>query len=203
MALTFATAKTELLARGFDDLDTTRQSYFINRGYQMVCNKYPWPFLEATTTGTSPLTISDLRQILYVIDTTNDQELIGIDQREIRGVDPDITSTGTPTHYYLTGTTTLTVWPPNTSVSLSVRYYKVPAALTGTDALLVPERYEYLVIDAAVILAYRDSDNFDAAGALKAEWEYEVGEMAKDLLSRNFGNADLVEITGLAGEWGA
>lgn len=192
MAFTFATLKTELLARGFEDLDSTRQGYFINRAYQQLAEAYPWPFLRTTTTGTAPVTISDLRAIQYVVDSTNDFELSGVDERTVRDMDPDLAVTGTPELWWLSGSATLNVWPVNTTASLTVVYYKVPAELTGTDATLIPARYEYLIVDAAVILAYRNSDNLDAAIALQGDFDLNVQRMAETLLDRNFQNPDLI-----------
>jgi hypothetical protein len=191
MALTFASATTELLARGFDDLSATRSGYFINRAHWRLCSMAPWPFLEKSTTpGASPVTINDLKSVLYVVDQTNDVMLEGIDQRSIRDFDPDLTNSGNPELWYLTGTSTLTVWPVNTTNTILVRYLKRPAVLTGTDAFAVPEDWEYLVVDLAAVLAYRDSDNFDTAAALQADVSVEVEEMKEDLLHRNFYNAE-------------
>lgn len=185
--------RTELAARGFDYLSDTRKDYFLNRAYHQLCEMEPWPFLRTTTSGTAPLTISDLRQIVYVTDSTNDTELEGIDERTVRDGDPDLSSAGTPELWFLTGSGTLNVYPANTSHTISVVYYKVPSDLaSGADAPIAPARYHYLIVDGAAILAYRDSDNFEASRALKEDWAIEVEDMSNSLLSRNYQNPDTI-----------
>ena len=159
--------QTELQARGFDDVtDTTRLNYWINLAYQVdICEAEDWPFLATTATGTAPLTISDLRTVLSVIDSTNAVKLRPMDPSNITDDwDTRLTTTGSPWLYYVTGTTVVSVYPANTTSSLSVRYIKVPAALSaGSDTPVIPDRFHYLIVDAAVRRAYRNKDNFEAA----------------------------------------
>lgn len=54
---------------------------------------FDWPWLETTTTGTAPLTVTNLKRILYVTDTTNDTELPGVQAADINA---NIADTGTP-----------------------------------------------------------------------------------------------------------
>ena len=69
------------------------------------------------------------------------------------------------------------------------RTYRLPKSV-------IPERYEYLLIDQAAVLAYKDSDNWEAAGSLQADLSIELEDMARDLLDRNYQNQPLVVATG-------
>ena len=104
-------ARTELRARGFDYLSNTRTDYFLNAALTEIDDAFPWPWLETTTTGTAPLTITDLKQPLYVIDTTNERELQSLEYRDLIIGDPNLTETGAPAVWSLNGTTQIVVWP--------------------------------------------------------------------------------------------
>lgn len=192
MADTFATMKTELVARGYDYLSTTRQGSFINRAYNMICDEYAWPFLEKEILAqTAPVTIADLREILYVADARTGTELYGEDQRLISAADPGRTSTGTGECWYLTGGTVLNLHPADTSASLTIRYTQVPAELSAdSDTPLIPQRYRYLIVHGAVYLALLDDDEYDSALALKQLFDYEVGRMRDRLSTQNRQNPE-------------
>ena len=156
--MTLADLQVELQARGFDYLSTTRQNYYINSAYQIdICEDSDWPFLEVTTTGTAPLTITDLRSIESVIDTTQACKLRPLDRRSITDdYDTSLTTAGSPSFYYLTTATTVSVYPANTTDTLSVRYWKFPAALSAaSDTPVVPTRFHPLIVDAAVVAPMR------------------------------------------------
>jgi hypothetical protein len=145
-------AQTELKARGGDYLSTARLTTFLNDAKNELEDFFVWPWLETTTTGTAPLTISDLKHVLYVVDTTNQAELTGASaQYIVEDLDETITTTGTPDVWWLDGTTTLKVYPANTSASLSVRYVKFsPELSAGADTPLIPVRNHNLWIDLAL-----------------------------------------------------
>lgn len=189
MADTFATLKTELAARGYDYLDSTRAGRFINIAYNTVCEEYPFPFIEKEITAqTPPVTISDLREILYVADATSGQELYGTDQREISAYDPGRTNTGTGTQWSLANGV-LSVYPTDSSARLTIRYIRVPDELSAdTDEPLVPQRYRNLITDYAVYLALKDNDEYDAALSAKQLWDYEMGRMVTHLSGQNLQN---------------
>jgi hypothetical protein len=190
--MTFAQMLTEFYARGFDYLSLdaagqTRAKRMLNESYLELAAAHPWPFLETTVSGTAPLTISNLGDVLYVVDTTNDVRLPLLDVRGVVPDDPDLDDTGSPRGYYLDGSSTLRVWPASTSASLSVRYIKVPAELSADgDELDVPSRFQGLVVDGAVVRALVDSDNYEAAAALQTLLDARVARMSDALFSRSF-----------------
>lgn len=172
--------KTEFAARGFDYLSDARQEYYLQRGYQFVCDSDNWPFLEATTTGDAPLTISDLRTVEAVTDADQSIKLVPIDPREVSDFDL-LTTNGSPYLYWIGGGDTINVYPVATN-SLSVRYYKIAPSLTaGTDSL-IPSRFELVVVDAAVYYAYLDSDDFDAAQIVKGVRDEGIQQMREVLI---------------------
>jgi hypothetical protein len=74
---------------------------------------------------------------------------------------PTCRTRGRPTYFYRDSQTSIKVYPANTSISLSVRYCKAPADLTGTDTPIVPADYHDLIVDGAVLYAKKDDDTFD------------------------------------------
>lgn len=188
---TFLELLTELYGRGFDYLSqdaggVTRAKRWINQAYHELCEAEPWPFLADTVTGTAPLEIADLSHVLYVVDSTNESRLVRVDPRTLTEEDTDLTTTGTPTHWYMDGDD-VTVFPV-ASVDLSVRYIVTPPDLEADDdECLVPKRYSNLIVDGACVMAYRDSDNFQAAVEVRNEWEKGVERMRRTLLVENYG----------------
>jgi hypothetical protein len=164
MNLTQAVA--ELKARGFDYLSDPRATTMLNAGKNALEDEADWPWLETTTTGVAPLTISDLNAVLYVVDTTNGAELTGLDARDIADLDPNVSTAGTATSWWLDGSV-LKTYPTSTTAQLSVRYVKTsPDLSAGADTPLIPSRYHPVWIDYAVVEAYKDDDRFNEAAAL-------------------------------------
>ncbi len=165
-AFTLASLRSELVARGFDYLTTARQTRYINNGYVALCEVEDWPWLETTTTGVAPLTISDLAEVMYVADPASNRQVQGRDPRDILDYDPAQTTGGVPQYWWIDGSA-LKVWPLNTSLSLNVRYRKAPVLLSAdADAPIVPNRYQTLIVDFAQIEALRDRSNYQEAQAL-------------------------------------
>lgn len=172
MALnTLSDLRTEMQARGFDYLSSTRCNTYLNLAYQSdLCEESDWPFLRTSTTGTAPITITDLRTVKYVQDTTNSVKLRHLGEQHITDADL-LTTTGNPECYYATSETTLDVYPANTTATLKVVYYKTPPELDDdSDTILVPARWRYAIVEKACAYAYADSDN--EAGFQAAEARY-------------------------------
>ena len=163
-------------------MSDTRQGYLINRSYQEMAGAADYPWLEATSTGVAPLSITDLRTIESVVDTTAQVRLAPLDRRHIMESDYTLTTTGTPSWYYLTTGSTVAVYPANTTDSLSVRYWKIPTDLTGSVEPGFPARFHHLIVDGAVYYAYLDSDNFEAASGTREHWMLGRRDMDEQLL---------------------
>lgn len=206
--MTFQQLLTEFYARGFDYLNDsgageTRAKLWINQSYQEICGLDDWPFLEATATGASPLTIADLRNILYLTDTTLGQNLGFIDPRTLNEAYPDQSTPGNALYAYITGGTTINTYPGNTD-ALKVRYIRVPADLvSGTDTPLIPARYRYAIVDFACGRAYMDSDNPQMAQAVRADGDTVVQSMREHLLYQQHQDPDSIVAYGYSHDWAA
>ena len=178
--------RTEFLARGEDFLDssgTTRQDYFLNEGYRRINEAEPWPWLFADASGTAPLTITDLQTVLSVVDATDKTKLTRLDRRRLLDADTDLTTVGTPQYWYRDSDTSLKVYPANTTITLNVRYLRVaPTLSTGTDTPILPTRYHGLIVDAAMIEAFKDSEDFSELSALEQVFQQRIAEMRRAYL---------------------
>lgn len=181
---TLASLRTELKARGFDYLADSRCNRFINDAYKKVVKRALWPFRENTEDGDAPLTIPDLGVIMSVRDTSNGSTSLDyIDRRALEDRFGDLTTTGTAEWFYITDGSVVTTYP--VGGILSVRYWRNPARLVNdADTLIVPDDYTEIILDEAVRRAYLDSDNFNAANALRAEIEEKLGDMMVELLGQ-------------------
>ena len=186
IAIDLAALRTEFLARGFNDYEAsasnTRKDRLLNAAMHRICEREPWPFLITTTTGNSPLTISDLRAVLSVVDTTNRRQLDPEDIRTIREADPTLAVTGPPECWYQSAATIIGCWP-TTVTALSVRYIKVAADLSlSTDSPVIPTRYHEVIVDGACAMAYRARNNVEMAEACRTAFEEGILQMSDSLL---------------------
>lgn len=170
MALTFVDLQTYFFARGFDFMNDggaglARAKRFLVDATHMIEDMEPWGFLQASTTGTSPVTITDLGRIESVVDVANLNPLEHMDREDVTDYFADLTLTGTyPRWYYITTDNTVNAFPVNSSITLTVRYTKVSADMSGdTDVPLIPDRFRMAIVDYATMLAFRESNVPDEA----------------------------------------
>src|ERR1700741_5122825 len=129
---TLADLQVELYARGYDHPAQDAQGIprglrWINAAYFEACLEELWPFRLTTATGASPLTITDLDQIKYVVNTSYYNETL-TEMVEDELADFDLTTTASSPSYYYRDSLQVKTWPVATAV-LSVRYYQLPTEL--------------------------------------------------------------------------
>jgi hypothetical protein len=184
--LNFSELKTELYARGTDYLSedgagVARAELWLNQGYREILNLQVWPFLVASQSGATPLVITDLRRIQNAwYGTTSDSPLQVVSQAELLEDGLDLTDTGTPVYIYA-DTTGLKTYPVTTG-SITVIYIKRVNPLTGTDTPIFDEEYHPLIVDKAMIRAYIDGDNYEAAAGLKQLLDENLAAMTEDYM---------------------
>src|SRR4051812_4753715 len=109
---TLLTVRTEVLARGFEQLTPTRANRLINDAYAWLVNKALWPFRDTTVTQAPPITINDLGLIGSVTDTANgNRPLTPLDRRTLLERYGDITTAGTPCYFYVEGKSVVKAFP--------------------------------------------------------------------------------------------
>lgn len=180
MATTFTQLQAEAFARGLDYLNDggaglTRLKNWLNQSYLALCARAEFPWLITEASGTAPLTIGDLRQVLSVYDSTLKRPLVPIEKSVITNQGIDVTTAGTPLYFYRNSQTVLSVYPASTGSTLTVRYLKKPAALSaGSDTVVVPDEWADLIVDGAVLKGKKDDDLYDS---YVAQYEADVARM--------------------------
>lgn len=175
MALAFSDLQTFLFARGFDFMSdggvgVTRAKRFLNDAMHLMDDAESWAYLQASTTGTTPVTVSDLGRVESVVDVANLTPLSYMSREEVTDYFADLSGTGTFSRwYYVTGGNTVNAFPVNSSITLTVRYTKVsPDLVADTDVPLMPDRFRMGIVDYAAMLAFRESNVPDEAQVAQA-----------------------------------
>jgi hypothetical protein len=175
-----AEAQQAVLDRGFDYLDPSRTALMLNTAKDTFEDVWEWPWLVKSITGPTPLTIDDLKLITTVKLYGTQGELLGLDARQALQGNTDPSLPGSPMYWWMQGDVVLNAWPGSGAVVTVLYIADSPPLSLPTDTPLIPARYHGLWIDYAVCEAYKDSDNFPAAQALRAD----IGFRMQDVITR-------------------
>jgi hypothetical protein len=189
----FSELKDELFARGTDYLEedaqgVARAERWLNQGYREIVNLQAWSFLRTTVTanpGDGFVSIPDLRRVLYVSDATgvsgsgHGTSLRRVSIEDLVEGDFDLSKAATPEVYYTLGPAVYTY--PLGGLP-RVTYLKRVPPMSGVDEPIFDEEYHNLIVDKAMVKAYIDSDNFEAAAALRAEIDAGLAAMGEDYM---------------------
>lgn len=173
-------ARAELEARGYSRFTDARLNTWLNQA-RVRFEDYPfnWPWLKATTSGAAPLTVSDLRRVLSVANSTTRQALIQVDADGlVEFVDTDLARAGSAVGWYLASSTSVASYP--VTAALSVRYIKFsPALASDSDIPLIPSDYHADWVDLAEVMVLRlGVKDQGSAAALDAVMQARLGEIA-------------------------
>lgn len=194
----FSDLRTELAARGFDELTPARLGLFINQGRAELDNLYKWPYRLTTESGASPLTITDLGSIEEVADSSQNGSppLDYADRRSLRDTYGDITTTGSPGFFYIDNGVVRTYPVGGT---LNVRYYKrTPQLVADADVPLAPVDYHLLIVDLAARWAAKDGFQPDG---LSGDIQRQLAIMVADLFDQQIVGTDLTPVSGESADW--
>lgn len=188
--MTFDDLKTELFARGTNYLEedaqgVARAERWLNQAYREILNLHAWPFLVSTATGATgsgEVSIPDLRKLLLVANTefgeTPGRPLGRVTYEDLVGdFVVDLARTGAPEFYYVENSV-VHAYPVGGTIF--ARYIRRVDALSGSQEPVFRDEYHDLIVDRAMVKAYKDSDNFEAAAALREEFNSGVTAMAED-----------------------
>jgi hypothetical protein len=177
--------KAAVASRGFSRLSAGDQQQVVNDAVHELDAMEPrWPYLLTTTTGTMPLTISDLLDVATVLNTTLNTAVEFVDYEQLASWAGDLTRTNAdPQWWYFTpgSTTSLSGYPVSTR-TVKVVYWKTTTDLSGgSDTPLAPTRWHHLIVDMAVRNAMRMKDGFADAEALQGVVDRKLAAMKTDL----------------------
>lgn len=193
---------------GFDDLTDTRLLGFLNDTYWDVCTREPWPFLEATASATVDATglvtsPTDISKVLSISDTVvgtklQPQRLDDFTQTNAT----QLTLTGNPDRYYFIGDQ-LYVYPLSTSNSLTLRYIRIPAALTSTpDATpILPLRHHRVIVLGSLVKCYMMEDDPENAALNISAYEQKIAQMRSDLWFHQYDRPQVIKDLDTDDDW--
>lgn len=204
----FQALQTEVFARGFEHLNDastglTRVKRRINERYLAACGRAEFPFLYATATGNAPLTITDLRSVLSVVDTTNDRKLNRWDRRLLVTEHPDLgDQIGPPYAWYRNSEAQISVYPAGVATALEVRYCKVPAELSANgDTPVIPSRFRWLIVEGAVADLLRDNSDLDDAQVVEQRYETGIAQLVAEYEHDGLDGPDFIQVTDSSTDW--
>lgn len=192
---------TEAYSRGSQYLNdggagATRMTRWLNDAAMEIDDLERWDYRRASTTGTTPLTITDLGAVESVFDS-NKNVLVRSDQGVLENEYEDLTTTGTAWYYYLVAGAIKTY--PVTTLTLTVTYFKISPVLTGSAAPLMPDRFRGAIIERACAMMYRDQDDPGMAAVCLAESDRIVERMR--LVYALQPGPSRQTVTGASGDW--
>jgi hypothetical protein len=203
MALDFAALQVEVYARGFTALNdagagAVRVKRWINEAMWEIDDQEAWPYRMATSTGASPLTISDLGEILSVYDAARDTVLSPDTQAGLLNEWGDLTTAGNASSFYMVAGA-ITAFPVTTA-TLTVNYLKTRAEMSAdADAPLMPDRYRMAIVHYAVSAALVNKSNFAEAAGARQEGDRIVQRMRENYVLQTGGSR--VAVLGYSGDW--
>lgn len=194
MALDFTALQAEVAARGFDFLttagggsaaDLVRLKRWINDAMHEADSAEKWDYTYAVQAGAMPLTIADLRLVEDVTMTVSLAGLVGQDRSLLESIYGLLSTNtaSTPQFWFRSAPTIVTAYPLNTSLSISVRYWKFgPDLSAGADVPLMPDRFRQVIVEGAVAKAARDSNDVNMANDALNETARLLNLMRAELL---------------------
>jgi hypothetical protein len=206
-----AALQNEVAARGTDYLGT-RGTTYINLARAQLDAMYLWPYRKASATGSPGTGIvtpagaaqnqSALASVYLVQDTANNYATLRqASEGDLRECYGDLSISGVPFAYYITRTGsagTVNAYP--VGGTLQAFYYMVTPDLAGpTDTPLAPSQYHGLIVDMAIQMAYRDSDDHDMAEKLQVWIDRQLARMVNDLFADQ--TMDLQPLSFSSSDW--
>jgi hypothetical protein len=180
--------RTAVSDRGFARFTTAQLQQVVNDALHELDGMEPrWPYLQTTTSGTAPLTVSDYVDVTDVINTTLNIPLAFTRYEDLARWAGDLTATAAdPSWWYFTpGSTTSISTYPVTTRTLKVIYYKATTDLSADgDTPLAPSRWHHVIVDLAERNAHRQKGDRAMADAVQADVDRKLGLMRTDLLFR-------------------
>lgn len=201
----FSDLKTSLSNRGFSRLGDDLLGEYVNDALSELDSYGPWPYQEASVTGTAPLAIADLAEVDTVFDTEGtDVALTKRSYAELISDYGDLSvdvGSGAPWYWYRAtpdGVPTIAVYPTTTR-TIGVQYWRISAVLSGdSDLPVVPARFHRVIVLIAERLAHARKGDQATAAALQVEVDRQV-----QLMRESTGDDAQTEqiITGASEDW--
>ena len=175
-----------------DTLSDTDILRYLNQVYYRLSGRFDHPELRSITTvatvsGTAEyeLSATDIASFLDAVDTTNTSPIVMISQDMYYQWDSGVGTTGTPTHFFVSGSSSnalkVTFYPkPDSVCTIVFPYIKRPAELvlspTPTSPIL-NEAWDEALLSATVAKSAKAIGDYERATTFMAEYTSLVNEI--------------------------
>lgn len=188
---TFDDIVKEVLRYGFDDgpqVNKARIEAWVNEGQVQVARHVSAPEFQANaeqtlTVGTYKYTEpSGLLMYLSILYPAAESRLVPVDLQTFDTYSAEELQS-IPLVYTVFGTE-LWLWPtPSAADKLQIRYIKKPPELKeAADVPVLPKDYLHLLVDYALMRAYRAEDDLEAAAQHQAQYEKDLKQYELNVL---------------------
>ena len=178
------TVKDLALVGAGDAADDARVMGYMNHVYNEVYRRtakiYPTLLLtsENVTMVSGAGTLSAApHTIEHVKNTSNNKLLEPVNLLELEDMNSDLSATGSPSYYYMTGTTAINSYPAD-NATLKVRYIPQSSTLETTtpeSGIKIPPMYhDILIWGTLVYLGYDERDKASVQEVNTAQSKYEL-----------------------------
>lgn len=190
---------SEVRDHGFDDITDARLLGFVNDTYFDICSRENWPFLELSASATVDATglvtsPTDIGKVIKVVDSGLGTilEPLRLDSFTAHNA-KQLTLTGNPYSYYFIGDS-LYVYPISTSNNLTIRYVRIPTALTSSpdSTPILPARHQRTIVLGTLVKCFLLEDDAENAGVFSQMLETRLAQMRDDLWKHQVDRPDTV-----------
>jgi len=199
-----------LMDLGHQYLGTARAGEMIEEAAKRITLEELWPYRRRTATLDANGLIGGLGisgPVVQVLNTAQTPPTVLMPRRidQLGDGNVDLSLTGVPRYYYVGYTTAglrkVTTAPLATS-GIQVDYWATESwanggivAQDGNDTPLWPLTHRELIINAARVLAYEDSDDNEAAAFQEAKYQRRLEDARDELLHDQWDESEDVTVT--------
>lgn len=199
-----------LMDLGHQYLGTVRAGEMIEEAAKRITLEELWPWRRKTATLDAGGLIAGLGisgPVCQVLDTSRTPPAVLVPKRidALRDGNVDLSASGTARYYYVGYTAAglrKVVTAPLVTSGIQVDYWGTESwatggvvAASGADTPLWPLTHRELIINAARVLAYEDSDDYEAAAQQEAKYQRRLDDCRDELLTDQWDEFEDVRIT--------
>lgn len=191
---------SELDDHGFEDTSSTRKVAIINDTIYDICERDPWPFLEAsasmsiTSADSTPTLPTDFRACLTLTIPALGYAL-NPERLDTVAKTYSATATGDPLLYYFVGNE-MRLWPiPSTDRTSTIYYLRQHQAITAASAesaILVPTQHHRMIVLGALQRLYAMEDDPDLAVLFGTMYESRLASIKSGVWKKQYDRPDRV-----------
>lgn len=170
-----------------DDITDTEMTAFLNEGYRRLANRFPWPWLQASSTITTVAADADyalpadFRKITAIVEDAEERRLTRLSfEQAISKWGGDFPDDTRASWYYLYHDQIHLVPTPSTAAKTYTLYYQkaITVLANDTDTPEFDVEFHYVLGTYAIARCWEHEEDIDKSTYFDARFMAEVEEMA-------------------------